>query len=270
MTIASISLSNTDEEVPLLKVPKITSYFWVMKLLITAMGEATSDYLVSHTNPYLAVAGCGLLFLASLWLQMRSNQYFAHYYWFAVIMVSIFGTQIADVTHVVLGVPYDISTTVFLVALIVILVIWKLKEKTLSIHSVHTRRREIFYWATIVATFALGTAAGDMTASGLDLGYLGAGLLFVLLFTIPIVAYFMLDLNEIAAFWIAYILTRPLGASFADWTDKPIRFGGLGFGSGSVSLSLTLAIFMFLALMMIYKLDDPNQIRRIRSKKLTD
>ncbi|AOU98411.1 hypothetical protein BI364_10975 [Acidihalobacter yilgarnensis] len=244
-----------------LKVPKVTPYFWVMKLLITAMGEATSDYLVSHMNPYLAVVGCGLLFLVAIWLQMRRDQYSAHYYWFAVIMVSIFGTQIADVTHVVLGVPYEISTSVFLVALIGILVAWKLKEKTLSIHSVHTPRREAFYWATIVATFALGTAAGDMTASGLGLGYLGAGLLFVLLFAIPMAAYFMFDLNEIAAFWIAYILTRPLGASFADWTDKPIRFGGLGFGSGPVSISLTLVILMLLALVMIYKLDDPNRAR---------
>lgn len=257
MTTASINIS--DETAPLLKVPKITTYFWVMKLLTTAMGEATSDYLVFHTNPYLAVAGCGLLFLVAIWLQMRSDQYSAHYYWFAVIMVSIFGTQIADVTHVALGVPYDISTFVFLIGLIGVLVTWKLKEKTLSIHSVHTPRREAFYWATIVATFALGTAAGDMTASGLDLGYLGAGLLFVLLFAIPIVAYFMLDLNEIVAFWIAYILTRPLGASFADWTDKPIRFGGLGLGSGLVSIALTLAILMLLALMMIYKLDDPNR-----------
>ncbi|MCR1355316.1 COG4705 family protein [Acidithiobacillus ferrooxidans] len=264
MTTAALSPSNGND--PLLKVPKITAYFWMAKLLTTAMGEATSDFLVFHTNPYLAVVGCGLLFLAAIWLQMRSNQYIAHYYWFAVIMVSIFGTQIADVTHVVLGVPYDISTSVFLVALIGILVTWKRKEKTLSIHSVHTPRREAFYWATIVATFALGTAAGDMTASSLDLGYLGSGLLFVLLFGIPVVAYFMFDLNEIAAFWIAYILTRPLGASFADWTDKPIRFGGLGLGSGPVSISLTLVILMLLTFLIISRVDDPNRAQKIEAR----
>lgn len=250
--------NRTSGNAPLLKVPKITAYFWIAKLLTTAMGEATSDFLVFHTNPYLAVIGCGLLFLIALWLQMRSNQYKAHYYWFAVIMVSIFGTQIADVTHVVLGVPYDISTSVFLMALIGILGIWKLKEKTLSIHSVHTPRREAFYWATIVATFALGTAAGDMTASSLDLGYLESGILFVIMFGIPVIAYFMFDLNEIAAFWIAYILTRPLGASFADWTDKPIQFGGLGLGTGPVSISLTLVILMLLTYLIIYRVDDPN------------
>ncbi len=264
MTTSTLNPSNGNDT--LLKVPKITTYFWVAKLLTTAMGEATSDFLVFHTNPYLAVVGCGLLFLAAIWLQMRSNRYTAHYYWFAVIMVSIFGTQIADVTHVVLGVPYDISTSVFLVALIGILSTWKLKEKTLSIHSVHTPRREAFYWATIVATFALGTAAGDMTASSLDLGYLGSGLLFVLLFGIPVIAYFMFDLNEIAAFWIAYILTRPLGASFADWTDKPIRFGGLGLGSGPVSISLTLVIFMLLIFLIISRVDDPNRAQKIETR----
>ena len=265
MTTAALSPSNKKNA--MLKVPKITVYFWMAKLLTTAMGEATSDFLVFHTNPYLAVVGCGLLFLAAICLQMRSNQYTAHYYWFAVIMVSIFGTQIADVTHVVLGVPYDISTSVFLVALIGILGTWKLKEKTLSIHSVHTPRREAFYWATIVATFALGTAAGDMTASSLDLGYLGSGLLFVLLFGIPVVAYFMFDLNEIAAFWIAYILTRPLGASFADWTDKPIRFGGLGLGTGPVSISLTLVILMLLIFLMISRVDDPNRAQKIEVRQ---
>lgn len=261
--MTTAALSSSSENDPLLKVPKITTYFWMAKLLTTAMGEATSDFLVFHTNPYLAVVGCALLFLAAIWLQMRSNQYTAHYYWFAVIMVSIFGTQIADVTHVVTGVPYDISTSVFLVALIGILGIWKFKEKTLSIHSVHTPRREAFYWATIVATFALGTAAGDMTASSLDLGYLGSGLLFFLLFGIPVVAYFMFDFNEIAAFWIAYILTRPLGASFADWTDKPIQFGGLGLGTGPVSISLTLVILMLLTFLMISRVDDPNREQKI-------
>ena len=264
--MTATALTHSSRTHPLLKVPRITAYFWMAKLLTTAMGEATSDFLVFHTNPYLAVVGCGLLFLAAIWLQMRSQQYTAHYYWFAVIMVSIFGTQIADVTHVVLGVPYDISTSVFLVALIGILAIWKSKEKTLSIHSVHTPRREAFYWATIVATFALGTAAGDMTASSLDLGYLGSGLLFVLLFGIPVVAYFMFDLNEIAAFWIAYILTRPLGASFADWTDKPIRFGGLGLGTGPVSISLALVILMLLSFLMISGVDDPNKAQNIEAR----
>ncbi len=242
----------------LLKVPKITIYFWIAKLLSTAMGEATSDYLVFHTNPYLAVITCGLIFAVSIWLQMKSNRYFAHYYWFAVIMVSVFGTQIADVIHVVLGVPYSFSTLFFLVSLILTLAAWKYKEKTLSIHSIYTPRREAFYWATIVITFALGTAAGDMSAFTLNLGYFESGLLFAVIFSIPIIAYFMFDLNEIAAFWIAYIMTRPLGASFADWADKPTKFGGLGFGSFTVSLVLTAAILMVIIFLIVYKIDDPG------------
>ncbi|AEE14096.1 protein of unknown function DUF347 [Thermodesulfobium narugense DSM 14796] len=249
----------------LLKVPKITIYFWVAKLLSTAMGEATSDYLVFHTNPYLAVIACSLIFVGSIWLQMKSNRYYAHYYWFAVIMVSIFGTQIADVIHVVLGVPYSFSTLFFLITLILTLAAWKSKEKTLSIHSIYTSRREAFYWATIVITFALGTAAGDMTAFTLNLGYFESGLLFTVMFSIPIIAYFMFDFNEIAAFWIAYIMTRPLGASFADWADKPIRFGGLGFGSFTVSLILTLAILVVILFLIVFKIDDPNQfLKRAR------
>jgi uncharacterized membrane-anchored protein len=242
----------------LLKVPKITIYFWIAKLLSTAMGEATSDYLVFHTNPYLAVIICGLIFAASIWLQMKSNRYFAHYYWFAVIMVSIFGTQIADVIHVVLGVPYSFSTLFFLIALILTLAVWNFKEKTLSIHSIYTPRREAFYWTTIVITFALGTAAGDMTAFTLNLGYFESGLLFAVIFFIPIIAYFMFDLNEIASFWIAYIMTRPLGASFADWADKPTKFGGLGFGSFTVSVVLTAAILMVIIFLSVYKVDNPG------------
>ncbi len=248
-------------EGPWLKVPRVSLYFWVAKLLTTAMGEATSDFLVFHTNPYLAVMGCGVLFMIAIWLQMRRPHYSAPYYWFAVIMVSIFGTQIADVTHVVLHVPYAISTVTFFLALIGILTTWKIKEKTLSIHGVHTPRREAFYWATVIATFALGTAAGDMTASTLSLGYFASTLLFIVLFAIPVVAYLIFDLNEIAAFWIAYILTRPIGASFADWAGKPLQFGGLGLGSGVVSLTLIIPILLLLAFLVISRIDDPNHIQ---------
>ncbi len=244
---------------PSLKVPRITLYFWLAKLVSTALGEATSDFLVFHTNPYAAVVGCGLLFFIALIMQFLSKKYVAHFYWFAVIMVSIFGTQIADVTHVVLGVPYVLSTSIFFVALISTLFLWKRSEGTLSIHSVHTRRREAFYWSTIVATFALGTAAGDMTASSLQLGYLQSGIFFVVLFAVPVVAYLMFDFNEIAAFWIAYILTRPIGASFADWTDKPVQIGGLGLGTAQVSLILGVLMLMLLALIVKTGVDDPNQ-----------
>ena len=243
----------------LLKVPVVTLYFWASKLVITAMGEAASDFLVSHANPYLAVLGCGILFVVALLLQIRKSHYHPVYYWFAVIMVSIFGTQIADVAHVVAGIPYRLTTAGFLVALAAVIMVWKLSEKTLAIHSVHSTRREIFYWTTVVTTFSLGTAAGDMTASSLGLGFLSSGLLFLALFTVAILAYLMTDAWEVAGFWIAYILTRPLGASFADWLDKPVPSGGLGLGTTAVSGTLAATVLLVLLFLQISGVDDPNR-----------
>lgn len=223
------------------KVPEITVYFWIVKLLTTAMGESTSDYLVYHINPYIAVVlGC-LGLVVALILQFLVRRYVAGIYWLAIVMVAIFGTMAADVMHVVLGIPYRVSTTFFAVALAVVFVAWYVSEKTLSIHSISTRRRELFYWATIMATFALGTAAGDMTASTLKLGYFDSLVLFAALFVVPGLGYWLFGLNEIVAFWSAYVVTRPLGASFADWTGKPY-LGGLGLGDGKIALVLAVLI----------------------------
>lgn len=200
------------------KVPEITIFFWIVKLLTTAMGEATSDFLVFKFNPYLAVF-CGAVALAvSLVLQFYVRKYIASVYWLAVAMVAVFGTMAADVLHIQFGIPYVVTTSFFALALIAVFVTWYTSEKTLSIHSINTRRREFFYWATVLTTFALGTAAGDMTATTLGLGYFSSGLLFAGLIALPGLAYWLLGLNEIIAFWIAYVLTRPLGASFADWS----------------------------------------------------
>lgn len=223
------------------KVPEITVYFWIVKLLTTAMGESTSDYLVYHINPYIAVVlGC-LGLVVALILQFLVRRYVAGIYWLAVVMVAIFGTMAADVMHVVLGIPYRVSTTFFAVALAAVFVAWYVSEKTLSIHSISTRRRELFYWATIMATFALGTAAGDMTASTLGLGYFPSLVLFAVLIAVPAIGYWRFGLNEIVAFWSAYVVTRPLGASFADWTGKPY-LGGLGIGDGKIALVLAVLI----------------------------
>ncbi len=224
------------------KVPQITLSFWVAKILSTAMGEATSDFLVFHTNKYLAVLGGALTFLIVLILQFRTRRHVPAMYWLLVVVVSIFGTMVADVVHVVLGVPYLISTIVFAVGLFAILWMWNATERTLSIHTVETPRREAFYWATVIATFALGTAAGDLTAATLGMGYLNSAILFTVLFALPGIAYFAFGLNEVAAFWTAYILTRPMGASFADWFDKPIPTSGLGYGSPAVAMALTAAV----------------------------
>jgi uncharacterized membrane-anchored protein len=223
------------------KVPEVTIFFWVVKLLSTAMGESTSDFLVFHINPYIAVVLGGLGLVVSLILQLVVRRYIPWVYWLAIVMVAVFGTMAADVIHVVLGVPYLISTIGFATALVIIFAVWYASEKTLSIHSIYTFRRELFYWATVIATFALGTAAGDMTAATLGLGYFPSAVLFAVLFALPGLAYWLLGFNEIAAFWLAYIMTRPLGASFADWFGKPY-LGGLGLGDGKVALALTILI----------------------------
>lgn len=233
------------------KVPEITIYFWIIKVLTTAMGEATSDYLVRTIDPPIAVALGGIALVAALVLQFSVRRYIAWVYWLAVVMVAVFGTMAADVLHVGLGIPYLISTSFFAVVLAVIFATWYASEKTLSIHSISTRRREAFYWATVLATFALGTAAGDMTATTLGLGYLTSGVLFAVAIAIPALAYWRLNLNAIFAFWLAYILTRPLGASFADWAGKSHSIGGLGLGDGHVSLALTALIIGFVGYLSI-------------------
>ena len=219
------------------------------------MGEVTSDYLVHQFNPYLAVALGGIGFVAALILQFSVRRYVAWIYWLAVVLVAIFGTMAADILHIGLGVPYLVSTVFFVVALTVIFVAWYLTEKTLSIHSITTRRREIFYWATVMATFALGTAAGDMTAITLHLGYFSSGVMFAILFTVTALTYWLFKLNGIFAFWLAYILTRPLGASFADWVGKPQSLSGLGLGTGQVSLGLLVLIVIFVCFLAVTRKD---------------
>ncbi len=241
------------------KVPEVTVYFWITKLLTTGMGEATSDYLVQHLNPFFAVALAGIGLVASLILQFLVRQYVAWIYWFVVVMVSIFGTMAADTVHVVLGIPYLVSTTSFAVALTIIFVTWYAIEKTLSIHSIYTRRREAFYWATVMATFALGTAAGDMTASTLHLGYFSSGVLFTVLLVIPALCYWFFGLNEIFAFWFAYIMTRPVGASFSDWLSVPHSSGGLGLGKGPVSLVLTIMIIVLVGYLAVTRRDVKDE-----------
>jgi uncharacterized membrane-anchored protein len=232
------------------KVPEITIFFWIIKLLSTAMGESTSDYLVYQINPYVAVVlGC-LGLVVALILQLLVRRYIPWVYWLAVVMVAIFGTMAADVTYVVLHIPHLVATVCFSSALAVIFVIWYLSERTLSIHSIYRGRRELFYWATVMATFALGTAAGDLTASTLRLGYFASVILFAVLFALPGLAYWLLGLNAIAAFWFAYIVTRPLGASIADWLGKPY-LGGLGLGDAKVALVLTVLIIIFVGYLTV-------------------
>ncbi|WP_405721985.1 hypothetical protein OG607_11035 [Streptomyces sp. NBC_01537] len=227
------------------KVPEVTVYFWIIKVLTTGMGETASDWLAHLLGPVPAVGLGGLALAASLAVQLSARRYVAWIYWTAVVMVSVFGTMAADILHVGLGVPYLISTPFFLLALGVVFALWYGCEKTLSIHSIHTTRREVFYWATVLATFALGTAAGDLTATTLGLGYLGSGLMFAVVIAVPAVAHRQFGLGPIAAFWSAYIVTRPLGASFADWMAVSSDRRGLAWGLGPVTLYWTIAILAF-------------------------
>jgi uncharacterized membrane-anchored protein len=238
-----------------LRVPEITVYFWVIKALSTAMGEATSDYLVHALDPVPAVLLGFVGFIAALALQLSKGRYIAWTYWLAVVMVGVFGTMAADVLHVGFGVPYAVSSTLYGIVLLAVFLTWQKTEKTLSIHSVDTLRREAFYWAAVVATFALGTAVGDLTAMTFGLGYLASGLLFGAMMVVPAVGYWRFHWNPIFSFWFAYVVTRPFGASFADWMGKPQRSGGLGWGEGPVALALALAIFCLVAFLTITRAD---------------
>lgn len=237
------------------KVPQVTALFWIVKLLTTAIGESTSDYLVNTFDPYIVVILGFVGFAAALVLQFAVRKYIAWIYWLTALMVAIFGTMAADVTHVVLGVPYVVSTIFFAGALAVIFFLWNRTEGTLSIHSITTRRREVFYWATVLATFALGTAAGDLAAYSANLGFLSAGILFAVVFAVPPLGHWLFKWNAIFSFWFAYIMTRPLGASFADWTGKAKSTGALGWGDGPVILVLGLLIVILVGYLTVSRSD---------------
>jgi uncharacterized membrane-anchored protein len=239
MTTTSLRSSYT-------KVPEIIAFFWLTKVATTALGETTSDWMNGFLGPAIAIP---LMLVALGWTlrrQLRADRYEAWTYWLVVAMVAIFGTSAADALHVGLGIPYFASTIFYAIALAVIFAAWRRSEGTLSIHSIRTRRRELFYWATVLATFALGTAAGDMTATQLHLGYFGSIVLFAVLIAIPFVGHRRFGMNEVFAFWMAYVLTRPLGASVADWMAVSPHRGGLGLGAGGVSLILAAAVLLLI------------------------
>lgn len=235
------------------KVPEVTISFWIIKVLSTGMGETASDFLAHRLGPLPAVALAGSVFVIALALQFRASCYQPAQYWFAVVMVSVFGTLAADAVHVGFGVPYAASVLGFLMALGAVFALWQRSEGTLSIHSITTRRREVFYWAAVLTTFALGTAAGDFTARTLGLGWLLSGVLFAALMALPASLGLKFKLNPVFAFWWAYVLTRPLGASFADWVAVPHYQGGLGLGTGVVTLGLSVLILALVLMLTLSK-----------------
>jgi uncharacterized membrane-anchored protein len=236
------------------KVPEVILVFWVVKILTTAGGEATSDYLKKLGN----IKGGGtevLLFLIGLVLQFSTRRYRAFAYWFLAFAIAIFGTGVSDFLHLDVHIPYAGTTLLWAVILATIFWLWNGSEHTLSIHSITTQRREAFYWATVFATFALGTALGDFTATSLKLGYLASGILFGVVILLPALAWWRLGLNSIAAFWASYVVTRPLGASFADYISKPRAISGINFGDGPTAIVFAVAVFILVVYLAIARPD---------------
>jgi len=238
------------------KVPEITFLFWVVKILTTAGGEATSDYFALDLGSRLeaGVIEAGI-FLIALFCQFRTRRYNAWAYWFLAYSIAIFGTGVADAMHLFLKIPYSGTTVLWAVVLALVFWIWWRNERTLSIHSIFTRRREIFYWCVVFATFAEGTALGDYTAVALHLGYLASGIMFFFIIVIPAVAWSGFKLNSVVAFWFAYVVTRPLGASFADYFSKPHSLSGANYGDASVALITTIIVAILVGYLAITRHD---------------
>ena len=233
------------------KVPQVILLFWVIKILATTVGETAADYLNFDLNFGLTATTLvmtGALALA-LFIQVQAPRYIPWRYWLTVVLVSVVGTLITDNLTDHLGIPLEVSTAGFAGALILVFALWYQREGTLSIHHVDTRARELFYWLAILCTFALGTAAGDLLAERLNAGFLNATLIFASSIGLIYLAYRFFKLGPILAFWLAYILTRPLGASFGDYLSQPVADGGLGLGTVGTSalfLSVILALVIYL------------------------
>lgn len=232
------------------RVPKVTLDFWLIKLLAVTMGETAADYLA--VNMGLGLTATSLIMAAvlavALALQFRQKRYVPWSYWLAVVLISVVGTLVTDNMVDNFGIRLTTSTIFFTIVLIVTFAAWYASERTLSIHTVFTNRREAFYWLAILFTFALGTAAGDLVSEQFGLGYFNTGILFAMIIASLTFGYFFLDLDPILAFWLAYIFTRPLGASLGDFLSQPHEYGGLNLGT-----TLTSVIFLSLiAVTVVY------------------
>jgi uncharacterized membrane-anchored protein len=248
------------------KVPEITAWFWIAKVASTGMGEATSDWLYARYGTLPTAAVGAILLVGALALQFRSRQYNTWIYWLAVVAVSVTGTMAADGLHLKIGLKYTDTTILFAVTLAAIFIVWYRTEGTLSIHSITSFRREAFYWATVLATFALGTALGDLTAYTMKIGFFSSALVFLVLIAIPAVAYRWFGMNSVLAFWFAYTITRPLGASIADWLGVPARVGGLDWGRGNVALILSIPILIAVVYMAVTHVDVARRSQAVGTR----
>ena len=264
--------SPTDEstrisDLLLSKVPQITLAFWVIKVFSTTVGETAADYLNDTLGFGLTVTSIvtGIVFLIALGVQFWTRRYVPAVYWITVVLISVVGTLITDNLTDAAGVPLWVSTLVFSALLALTFIVWYAKERTLSIHSIVTRRREAFYWLAILFTFALGTAAGDLVSEALGLGYLVAAILFAAVIAAVALAYFVFHANAVVCFWIAYILTRPLGASLGDLASQPVSDGGMGLGT-----TVTSAVFLvvIVALVIYMSVSIHRQRRQLEAEQV--
>lgn len=235
------------------RVPQVTPEFWLIKLMAVTMGETAADYLAVQMGLGLTATSLlmSLVLIAALFWQFGQKRYVPAPYWLAVVLISIVGTLITDNLVDTFHVPLLVTTIAFAAALAVTFWLWFLSEQTLSIHSIYTTKREGFYWLAILFTFALGTAAGDLVAEQFALGYLSTGVLFAMIIASLSLGYFFLRLNGILAFWLVYILTRPLGASFGDLLSQPNQYGGVGLGTivtSAVFLLIIIGVVGFMTL----------------------
>ncbi len=252
------------------QVPEITLYFWIIKVLCTTVGETAADYL--NTNLGLGLSGTSYVMsavlIAALAFQFLSDRYKPGIYWLSVVLISVVGTLISDNLVDGYGIPLETTTIVFGIALAVTFAWWYASERTLSIHTIFTTRRESFYWAAVLFTFALGTSAGDLISEKMALGYLNAVLLFAGAIAVVAVLHFVLRINAILSFWVAYVLTRPLGASIGDYMSQARADGGLGLGTTVTSLiflGVILGLVVYLALTRVDVI--PTAARRTRMRK---
>ncbi len=248
----STSLTNDGDtslgRMMLSKVPEVTIFFWIIKIMATTVGETFADFLsvnlkwgLTNTTIFMTV-----LLIITLYFQFRAKKYVPSIYWLVVVLISVVGTLITDNLTDHFGVPLQTTTIIFSILLIMTFVAWFASEKTLSIHSIFTTKREAYYWLTILFTFALGTAAGDLISEGLNLGYLLSAVMFAAAIAVVTIAHYYFKLNSVWAFWMAYILTRPFGASIGDFLSQSRKDGGLGLGTTGTS-----AIFLIIILILV-------------------
>lgn len=268
-----MTVKNDNATTMLNKVPEVTIYFWVIKVLCTTVGETAADFL--NTNLGLGLTNTtfimGGLLLITLFFQFRFRKYVPGIYWLAVVLLSVVGTQITDNLVDNFGVTLVTTTTIFTVVLAAIFVAWYASEKTLSIHTIYTTRREAFYWLAILFTFALGTAAGDLIAERLNAGYWNSAILFAALIAVVTIAYYAAkallasehhrqSTNAVLAFWLAYILTRPLGASIGDLLSQAPENGGLGLGSITINLIFLVTILSLVIYLTVTRIDATERV----------